>query len=60
MDYYFTGAFLFIYIQIGKEGMNNIKYHMDLGKMSICTKRMMEEATKGIGQRDIKGATKYF
>ena len=54
MDCYVTGEFIFIYIKIGKEGMNNIKYHLDLGK-STCTKRT-EDATKGIGHRDIKGS----
>ena len=39
--------------------MNNIKYHMDLGEMSTCTKSM-EEATMGVGQRDIKGAARDF
>ena len=39
--------------------MNNIKYHMDIGGISTCTKRM-EEATNGIGQRDIKGDAKDF
>ena len=39
--------------------MNNIKYHLELGEMSTCTKRM-EEATKGVGQRDIKGAVRDF
>ena len=39
--------------------MNNIKYHMELGETSDCTKRITE-ATKGLVQRDIKGATKDF
>ena len=39
--------------------MNNIKYHLELGEMSTCTKRM-EEDTNGRGQRDIKGDAKDF
>ena len=33
------------------------KYHLRLGGTSACTKITIE-ATKGIGHRDIKGATK--
>ena len=39
--------------------MRNSKYHMDLGEMEACTKRIME-ATKGLGKRGIKGSTKDF
>ena len=39
--------------------MRNSKYHMDLGEMESCTKRIME-ATSGLGQMKGKGATKYF
>ena len=37
--------------------MNQIKYQKELGETSACTKRMTE-ATKGIGQKSIKGGTK--
>ena len=37
--------------------MKHIKYQKDLGSTSAYTKRMME-ATKGIGQKSIKGRTK--
>ena len=37
--------------------MKNIKYHMDIGATSVRTNIMME-ATKGLGQRDIKYYTK--
>ena len=57
MEYYITGAFIFIEIQIGKLGINNIKYHMHLGEISFCTKVTMT-ATNKIGQRDMKGAIK--
>ena len=40
--------------------MNNIRYHIELGVMVDCTKNMME-ARNGLGQRDLKWATKdYF
>ena len=38
---YVTGALLFIEVQIGKEGMEHIKYHQELGATAACTKRMM-------------------
>ena len=38
--------------------MKNIKYHMYLGSMASFTKRIME-STKGLYQRDVKGAKKY-
>ena len=37
--------------------MNKIKYHMEIGTTAACTKKMME-ATKGLGQSNIKGDTK--
>ena len=37
--------------------MKKINYHLQLGSTEACTKRTTE-ATKGIGQRDVKGATK--
>ena len=37
--------------------MNKTKYNQGLGSNSACTKKMME-ATKGIGQKSIKGGTK--
>ena len=39
--------------------MNNNNYHLQLGEMSTFTKRM-EEATKGVGQRYIKGSANEF
>ena len=54
---YVTGALLFIEVKRVREGINNSKYHLQLGETAACTKRMME-ATKGIVFRDIKGATK--
>ena len=37
--------------------MKHSKYQQDLGATASCTKIMME-ATKGIGQKSIKGGTK--
>ena len=37
--------------------MKHIKYHKEFGSTAACTKIMME-ATKGIGQKSIKGRTK--
>ena len=54
-----TGALLFIEVQRGKEGMKHSRYQKELGATTACTKRMME-ATKGIGQKSIKGGTKDF
>ena len=42
-----------------KEGNKNSKYHIQIGAGEACTNRMTE-ATKGIDQRDMKGATKIF
>ena len=52
-----TGALLCIEFHRGKEGMNHRKYQQELGANASCTKRMAE-ATKGIGQKSIKGGTK--
>ena len=57
VEFSVTGALLFLEIYIGKEGINNTKYHLQLGLKSTC-KNIMMEATKGIGHRYIKGATK--
>ena len=48
-------------IDIYKENklMKKIKYHLDLGATTSCTKKIME-ATKELGQRGIKGDTKDF
>ena len=54
-----TEDFLFIYINRGKEGMDNRRYHLKIGATTLCTK-IMKEATKVIGQRYIKGTTKDF
>ena len=56
MEYSITWDFIFIEIQINIWGMNNIKYHLQLGSMITCTKIMMA-ATNKRGQRDMKGAT---
>ena len=48
---------LFIEVKRGKEGMKHSNHHKDIEATAACTKRMME-ATKGIGQRYRKGATK--
>ena len=55
----FTGDLLFIEFQRGKEGMKHSNYHQELGETAACTNRMTE-ATKGIGQKSIKGGTKDF
>ena len=39
--------------------MNNIKYHLDLGSTSACTKKIME-ATKGFVQRDVNLSNNGF
>ena len=39
-----------------KEGNKNSKYHIQIGAGEACTNRMME-STKGLDQRDMKGAT---
>ena len=54
-----TYSLLFIEVQRGKEGVKNGKYQKELVATAACTKRMME-ATKGIGQKSIKGGTKDF
>ena len=59
MDYYVTGSFIFIVMNIVKEGMNNIKYRMELGATATCTKRTME-ASKGLGLMDLKGIPSIF
>ena len=48
---------MLIKIQRGKEGMNHSKHHKELGATTACNKRMME-ATKGVGQKSIKGGQK--
>ena len=52
-----TTEFLFIEIQREMEETNNNKYHLQLGETGKCKNRIME-ATRGIGQRDVKEATK--
>ena len=56
---YVTWGLVLIEIHINKEDTNNSKYHIQLGTTADCTKRMME-ATKEIGQRDVKVGTKDF
>ena len=38
--------------------MNSSRYHLELGATAACVKRLMEE-TKGMGQRSLKGSTRY-
>ena len=38
--------------------MYSSRYHLELGATAACVKRLMEE-TKGMGQRSLKGSTKY-
>ena len=52
-----TETFLSIYIHIGKEGIKNRRYHMELGAKPSCTKRTTK-TTKVLGQSDVKGSTK--
>ena len=54
-----TGALLFIETQKCNEGTNKIKYHLDLGAKEACENRTTEE-TRGLVQRDLKGATNDF
>ena len=54
-----TGDFLFIDIQIGKEGIKKSNYHLELGAKEVCTKRIME-AKNGLYQMDIKEANRDF
>ena len=35
------------------------RYHLELGTTSTCTKRLMED-TKGMGQRVLKGSTRFL
>ena len=44
-------------MQRGKEGTKDRRYQQEIGAIAACTKRIME-ATKGIGQKSIKGGTK--
>ena len=56
------GALLSIELHRLKAGMKNSKYYLQLGKTAACTNRIMV-ATKGVGPKYIKGATKgmfYF
>ena len=52
-----TGELIFIEVHKGKEGISHRKYHQQLGFTVAFTKRTTE-ATKGIGQKYRKGATK--
>ena len=55
---YVKGAWIFIEVQRGKEGMKHSKYQQEIGATAECNKIIME-ATKGICQNSIKGGTKY-
>ena len=57
VDCYVTGAFIFLEIQRGKEGMKLSRYRLELGSTAACTKRLMEE-TKELGKRALKGSTR--
>ena len=52
-----TGVLILIEVYRVKEGMSHIKYQQELGLTAACTKGMTE-ATKGIGQKYRKGATR--
>ena len=54
-----TGSLIFLEIQQVGEGMKLIRYHLELGAIAACTDRLMED-TKGMGQRVLKGSTRYF
>ena len=57
--YYITGSLLLIEVHIENEVTKKINYQKELGATTSCTKSITE-ATKGIGKKYIKGATKYF
>ena len=46
-------------VYIGKEGTKNMKYHLELGSTASCNNSMVE-ATKRLGQSDLKASTKNF
>ena len=48
---------LLIEVHRGKEEIKHRNYQQELGSTAACTKNMMR-ATKGIGQKSIKGETK--
>ena len=54
-----TVYLIFIQKHRGKEGMNNRKYHMEIGTTEFFTKRTTE-AAKGLGQSNLKWAMKDF
>ena len=54
-----TGALILIELKRGKEGTNNIKYQQEIGVTAVYTD-ITKEATKGIGQKYLKGATQAF
>ena len=41
LDCSITGGLLLVYIHIGKEGMNDRNYHLELGATSDFMKRMI-------------------
>ena len=54
-----TGALILIEIQRGKQGMKSSQYNLELVSTSVFTKILMEEM-KELGQRSLKGSTRYF
>ena len=46
-------------MNVVKEGIKNIKDHMELGAMTTCTKRTVEES-KELGIMDVKGIPSIF
>ena len=54
---YVNDALLFFEIQRGKERINNRNYHMYIRATAAYTNRTMK-SKNGVGQRDVKGATK--
>ena len=56
---YVTGSPIFLGIHRRKEGINSSWYHLELGATAACNKIFKEEKT-GLGQRSLKGSTRYF
>ena len=59
MDISVTGSILFLYAQRGREAKKKINYHQEIRATSAYMNRITE-GTKGLGQRNGKGATKDF
>ena len=55
---YVTGYFLFKEINIGKEGITTIKYHLNIGATAAFLNKIMESKNE-LGQSNRKSATRY-